>query len=110
MKDENTLNAEEFTTWKGEPDISELLANTPIHEALPIDQWYAGNKEFNEAMNRADAYLARVIDPLVLLQELDKLQRYQNGVRFYPDNLRRGQMKTKAIYAVIEKLMNNETV
>ena len=108
MKDENTMNAEDLLTWKGKPDISELLTNTPIHEALPIDQWYAGNKEFNEAMDRADAYLARVIDPLVLLQELDKLQRYQNGVRFSPDNLRRGQMKTKEIYAVIEKLMNKD--
>jgi len=120
MKDENT-HTEESAGSGGYSVIvdegpmefdSTILYGKEITDAMDrAEDWRPLlGKELDDAIAASEAYHNRLIDPLVLLQELDKLQRYQNGVRFSPGNLRRGQLKTKAIYAVIEKLMNNETV
>lgn len=105
---DNTQNIDiplEGTTWP-----ADTVSFTPRQKEdhSPVVDLSCGliwGNEIDSAIDRANAWMNRAIDPLELIQELDKLQRYQNGVRFFPENLRRGQLKTKDVMAVIERLM-----
>ncbi len=118
MKDENTHTEESAGSGgysvivdEGPMELdSTILYGKEITDAMDrAEAWRPLlGKELDDAIAASEAYHNRLIDPLVLLQELDKLQRYQNGVRFTPGNLRRGQLKTKDVMGVIERLMNKE--
>ena len=64
-------------------------------EVLPI--------QMGEGLQRAYTWV-NLIDPEVLLSELDKLQQYQNGTKNNALKPRRGQLLAKQVFKLVKYL------